>query len=68
MDRKPGYCTVQFKLVNLPGVLRLLMKEFFGVASSSSKSNSVGVGGLGNKDVCISDTFCRCDKNGKTFQ
>lgn len=32
-----------------PGVLRLLMKAFLGVACSSSKSNSVGVGGLGKE-------------------
>lgn len=30
-----------------PGVLRLVMKAFFGVVCSSSKSNSVGVRGLG---------------------
>lgn len=38
---------------HLPGVLRLLMKEFFGVVSSSSKSNSVGLGGLKNKNVYL---------------
>lgn len=51
----------RLKSGDLPGVLRLLMKEFFGVASSSSKSNSVGVGGLRNKDICISDTFSVVD-------
>lgn len=35
------------------------MKEFFGVASSSSKSNSVGVGGLRDEEICVSDTLCR---------
>lgn len=49
------------KSLDLPGVLRLLRKEFFGVASSSSKSNSVGVRGLRHKHIYLSDNFCRGD-------
>lgn len=35
-----------YSVPEAPGVLRLLMKAFFGVDCSSSKSNSVGVRGL----------------------
>lgn len=37
-----------YSFLGAPGVLRLDMKAFFGVACSSSKSNSVGLSGLEN--------------------
>lgn len=53
----------RYSVPEAPGVLRLLMKAFFGVACSSSKSNSVGVRGL---EKYFYTSFNACRTNLKT--